>query len=102
MRTEKAKSRNRELEAELQSTKAEAAKCLQEKDILIQDLQRQLAEQQEETKQYVEQVDELEEYVISQETCYTTQLAGRDQIIEEANSKIVRLQEDWNTEKAEL
>ena len=101
-RADKAESRNRELEAQLQSAKAEAAKCLEEKDMLIQDLQRQLAQQQEDTKQYVEQVDELEEYVISQETCYTTQLAGRDQIIEEGNSKIVQLQEDWNTEKAEL
>ena len=50
----------------------------------------------------MEQVDELEEYVISQEACFTTQLAGRDQIIEEANSKIVKLQNDWNTEKADL
>ena len=50
LRVNQAECRNRELEAELQSTKAEAAKCLQEKDILIQDLQRQLAEQQEETK----------------------------------------------------
>ena len=86
----------------MQSAKTEATKCLEEKDMLIQDLQRQLAQQQEDTKQYMEQVDELEEYVISQETCFTTQLAGRDQIIEEANSKIVKLQDDWNTEKADL
>ena len=90
------------MEAQSPSAKAEAAKCLEEKDMLIQDLQRQLAQQQEDTKQYVEQADELEEYVISQEACFTTQLAGRDKIIEEANSKIVKLQGDWNTEKADL
>ena len=63
---------------------------------MIHELQRQLADQQEEKQQYVEQVDELEEYVVSQETCYTTQLAGRDQIIEEANNKIAQLQADWH------
>ena len=61
------------------------------KDTVIQELQRQLHQQHEDTKQYLEQVDELEEYVISQEACFTTQLAGKDQIIEEANSKIVKL-----------
>ena len=101
-RANKAESRNKELEEQLQSAKTEACKCLKEKENLIQDLQKQLAEQQEEKQQYVEQVDELEEYVVSQETCYTTQLAGRDQIIEEANNKIAQLQADWNTEKAEL
>ena len=70
--------------------------------MLIQDLQRQLTEQQEDTRQYVEQVDELENYVISQEACFTTQLAGRDQIIEEANSKIIQLKDDWITEKTKL
>ena len=63
-RADKAESRNKELEEQLQSAKAEACKCLEEKESLIQDLQRQLAEQQEEKKQYVEQVNELEEYVI--------------------------------------
>ena len=62
---------------------------MEEKDIVIQELQRQLQQQQEDTRQYVEQVDELEEYVISQEACFTTQLVGRDQIIEEANRKTV-------------
>ena len=49
-RGEKAEARNKELEAQLQSEKTQSVKCLEEKDILIQDLQRQLAEQQEETK----------------------------------------------------
>ena len=49
----------------------------------------------------MEQV-ELEEYVVSQETCFTTQLAGRDQIIKENNNKIIQLQDDWNKGKAEL
>ena len=101
-RADNAESRIKELEEQLQSAKTETCKCLEEKENLIQDLQKQLAEQQEEKQQYVEQVDELEEYVVSQETCYTTQLAGRDQIIEEANNKIAQLQEDWSTEKAEL
>ena len=75
----------------MQSTKAKAARCLEEKELYIQNLQKHLEEQQEQTKQHVEQVDELEEYVVSQETCFTTQLVGRDQIIEEANSKITQL-----------
>ena len=48
------------------------------------------------------QVDELEEYVITQEACFTTQLAGRDQIIEEVNNKIIQQQNDWNAEKEKL
>ena len=40
--------------------------------------------------------------MITQEACFTTQLVGRDQIIEEANNKIIQQQNDWNTEKAEL
>ena len=58
LRADGAESRNRELEAELHSTKAEAARCLEEKDLYIQNLQTQLVEQQEERKQYVEHVDE--------------------------------------------
>ena len=90
IRADRAESRNRESAAQLQPAKAEADKDLEEKNNLIQALHRQLEKQQESTRQYVEQVDELEEYVISQEACFTTQLAGRDQIIEEANNKIVQ------------
>ena len=71
LRADRAESRNRELQAELQSTKVEAARCLEEKDLYIQNLQKQLEEQQEQTKHYREQVNELEEYVVSQETCFT-------------------------------
>ena len=46
LRADGAESRNRELEAELHSTKAEAARCLEEKDLYIQNLQKQLEEQQ--------------------------------------------------------
>ena len=102
IRADRAESRNRESAAQLQPAKAEADKDLEEKNNLIQALHRQLEKQQESTRQYVEQVDELEEYVISQEACFTRQLAGRDHIIEEANSKIVQHQNDWNMEKAEL
>ena len=38
IRAEKAESKNRELEAQLQSAKTEAEKCLTEKDILLQNL----------------------------------------------------------------
>ena len=80
----------------MQSVKIETSKCLEVKEQLIQ------AELQAGKQQYVEQVDEFEEYVVAQETCYTTQLAGRDKIIEEANNRVAQLQADWNTEKAEL
>ena len=50
----------------------------------------------------MEQVDEMEEYVISQEACFITQLAGKDQIIEDVNSKIIQQQNDWNAEKEKL
>ena len=75
---------------------------MEEKDSLIPDLHLQMEQQKEETKQYVEQVDELKEYMLSQEACFTTQLASRDQIIEEANSELVQQQNDWNTEKPEM
>ena len=45
---------------------------------------------------------ELEEYVSVQEACFTTQLAGRDQIIEEINGKFIQQQNDWNAEKEKL
>ena len=78
IRAEQAESGIKELEDQLQFAKTQADKCVEEKDSLIHNLHRQIEQQKEETKQYVEQVDELEEYVASQEACFTTQLAGRD------------------------
>ena len=102
IRAEKAEATSREMEDQLQSAKIEADKCLEEKDNLIQDLHRQLVQHEEATRQNVEQVEELEEYVSIQETCLTTQLAGRDKLIEEINHKIIQEQNDWNAEKEKL
>ena len=55
---------------------------------MIHGLRRQLAHQQEATRQNAEQVKEMEEHVSIQETCFTTQLAGKDKLIEEINEKI--------------
>ena len=87
------------MEDRLQSAKTEADKCLEEKDNVIQDLHRQLAQQQEATKQ---QVEELEEYVSSQEIRFTTLLAGRDKLLEEINGKMIQQQNDWNAKKEKL
>ena len=95
-------SKNKELEEQMQSIKTENTKCLEAKEHLIQELQKQLKELQAEKQQYVEQVDELEEYVVAQETCYAIQLAERDKMIEEANNKVTQPQADWNTEKEDL
>ena len=57
---------------------------------MIHGLRRQLAHQQEATRQNAEKLEELEEYVKIQETCFTTQLAGRDKLIEEINEKIIQ------------
>ena len=54
---------------------------------MVQKLWRQLAQQQEATRQNAEQVEELEEYVKVQETCFTTQLAIKDKLLEEINEK---------------
>ena len=69
---------------------------------MIHELHRQLVLQQEDARQNAEQVEELKEYASIQASCFTTQLAGRDQIIEEVNTKIIQQQNDWNAEKEKL
>ena len=99
---QRAEDRSRRMENRLQLAKTEINKWLDGKDNLIQKLRRQLAQQQEATRQNAEQVEELEEYVSIQETCFTTQLAGKDKLIEEINEKINQQQEDWKVEREEM
>ena len=78
------------MEERLQLAKTSVGKWLGDRDNIIWQLRRQLAQQQEATRQNAEQVEELEEYVKIQETCFTTQLAGRDKLIEEINGKLIQ------------
>ena len=99
---ERAKNKSRIIEDRLQVAKIEVGKWLDAKDNLIQKLRRQLAQQQEATWQNAEQVEELEEYVKVQETCFTTQLAVKDKLLEEINDKFNQQQEDWDTKRKDL
>ena len=59
----KSETRSRRIEDWLQLAKKEVGKCLDAKDSLIQKLRRQLAQQQEVTRQNAKHIEELEEYV---------------------------------------
>ena len=101
-RAEKAETRSKKIEDRLQLAKTEVGKWLDAKESLIQRLRRQLAQQQETTRQNVEQVEELEEYIKEQETCFTTPLVVKEKLLEEFNENYNQQQEEWESARVTL
>ena len=101
-RPEKAETRSKKIEDELQLAKTEVGKWLDAKDNLIQRLRRQLAQQQETMQQHAEQVEELEEYVKSQEEYCVEQLVEKETLLTQLNEKYAQEQEEWAFTKSNL
>ena len=88
--------RTTELEKQIESIQNGHYKILEEKDQLINKLQRSLEEAKSANHTYTEQIEEFEKYIVTQES----QLAEKERSLEEVNRKIMEQQEEWNKEKS--
>ena len=80
--------RTTELEKQIESIQNGHYKILEEKDQLINKLQRNLEEAKSANHTYTEQIEEFEKYIVTQES----QLAEKQRSLEEVNRKIMEKQ----------
>jgi myosin heavy subunit len=88
--------RTTELEKQIETIQNGQYKVLEEKNQLINELQKNLEEAKTANHTYTEQIEEFERYIVSQES----QLTEKERSLEEVNRRITEQQEEWSKEKS--